>query len=117
LQNTFDTKEGDFLNARPQVYPGFPPLGEVNRLGKNGAVSYRHSFFANAGERAHRRFQPLRVSIHLRRIQPELSEPAKVPIWADDCVLGSTLNVDAPYCLSPHTQRAITTPQLVDNVT
>jgi len=21
LQNTFDTKEGDFLNARPQVYP------------------------------------------------------------------------------------------------
>src|SRR5713101_9972937 len=32
LQNTFDTKQGDFLNARPQVYPGFPPLGEVNRL-------------------------------------------------------------------------------------
>src|SRR5713101_6727234 len=29
LQNTFDTKQGDFLNARPAVYPGFPPLGEV----------------------------------------------------------------------------------------
>src|SRR5216683_512687 len=27
LQNTFDTKQGDFLNARPAVYPGFPPLG------------------------------------------------------------------------------------------
>jgi hypothetical protein len=32
-------------------------------------------------------------------------------------VLGSTLNVDLPYCLSPHTQRAITTPQIVDNLT
>ena len=29
LQNRFDTKEGDFINNRPQVYPGFPPLGET----------------------------------------------------------------------------------------
>src|SRR6266480_4890170 len=35
LQNTFNTKQGDFLNAQPAVYPGFPPLGEVNRRGKN----------------------------------------------------------------------------------
>jgi len=59
LQNTFDTKQGDFLNARPAVYPNFPPLGEVNRLGKNLAISYRHSFLADFGERTYRRFQPV----------------------------------------------------------
>src|SRR5260370_1453438 len=44
LQNHYDTTQGDFLNARPQVFPGFPPLGEVRRIGKNLAVSYRHVF-------------------------------------------------------------------------
>jgi len=44
LQNRFDTKEGDFINNRPQVYPGFSPLGEVTRTGRNLAVSYRHTF-------------------------------------------------------------------------
>src|SRR5215472_211567 len=47
LQNHYNTSEGDFLNARPQVFPGFPPLGEVRRLGKNVAVGYRHMFSPN----------------------------------------------------------------------
>src|SRR5207249_3789433 len=48
---------------------------------------------------------------------PDFPNPQKVPIWADDCVLGSFANVDPPYCLSPHTARAITTPQFIDNLT
>src|SRR5260370_39329069 len=43
LQNHFNTTEGDFLNARPQIFPGFPPLAEVPRIGNNVAVGYRHS--------------------------------------------------------------------------
>src|SRR6516225_3505076 len=44
LQGHYDTLQGDPLNARPQVFPGFPPLGEVFRATRNLAVSYRHVF-------------------------------------------------------------------------
>src|SRR6266849_3238166 len=117
LQNTFDTKQGDFLNARPAVYPGFPPLGEVNRLGKNLAISYRHNFSPTLVNELTAGFNRFAFQFTFGESNPNFPNPQKVPIWADDCVLGSTLNVDAPYCLSPHTQRAITTPQIVDNVT
>src|SRR5438067_1112542 len=117
LQNTFNTKQGDFLNARPQVYPGFPPLGEVNRLGKNLAMSYRHNFSPTLVNELTVGFNRFAFQFTFGESNPNFPNPQKVPIWADDCVLGSTLNVDGPYCLSPHPQRAITTPQLVDNVT
>src|SRR5712691_10218911 len=117
LQNTFDTKADDFLNARPLVYPGFPPLGEVNRLGKNGAFSYRHSFSPTLVNELTVGFNRFAFQFTFGESNPNFPNPQKVPIWADDCVLGSTLNVDGPYCLSPHTQRAITTPQIVDNLT
>ena len=117
LQNTFDTKQGDFLNSRPQVYPGFPPLGEVNRLGKNLAVSYRHNFSPNLVNEFTTGFNRFRFQFTFGESNPNFPNPQKVPIWADDCVLGSMVNVDPPYCLSPHTQRAITTPQFVDNLT
>ncbi len=117
LQNTFDTKQGDFLNARPQVYPGFPPLGEVNRLGKNLAISYRHNFSPTLVNELTVGFNRFKFQFTFGESNPNFPNPQKVPIWADDCVLGSMLNVDGPYCLSPHTQRAITTPQLVDNIT
>ncbi len=117
LQNTFDTKQGDFLNARPQVYPGFPPLGEVNRLGKNLAISYRHNFSPMLVNELTAGFNRFAFQFTFGESNPNFPDPQKVPIWADDCVLGSFLNVDAPYCLSPHTQRAITTPQIVDNLT
>src|SRR5713226_3842367 len=117
LQNTFDTKQGDFLNARPQVYPGFPPLGEVNRLGKNLAISYRHNFSPTLVNELTVGFNRFKFQFTFGESNPNFPDPQKVPIWADDCVLGSFLNVDAPYCLSPHTQRAITTPQIVDNLT
>jgi hypothetical protein len=117
LQNTFNTKEGDFLNARPAVYPGFPPLGEVNRLGKNLAISYRHNFSPTLVNELTVGFNRFAFQFTFGESNPNFPNPQKVPIWADDCVLGSTLNVDGPYCLSPHTQRAITTPQIVDNLT
>ena len=43
LQADNNTRQGDPLNARPQVFPGFPPLGEVFRATKNLAISYRQT--------------------------------------------------------------------------
>src|SRR6266581_3572556 len=117
LQNTFDTKQGDFLNARHQEYTGLQPLGEVNRLGKNLAIIYRHTFSPTLVNEFTTGFNRFAFRFTFGESNPNFPNPQKVPIWADDCVLGSTLNVDGPYCLSPHTQRAITTPQIVDNLT
>ena len=117
LQNTYNTKEGDFLNARPAVYPGFPPLGEVNRLGKNLAISYRHTFSPILVNEFTAGFNRFAFVFTFGESNPDFPNPQKVPIWADDCVLGSFANVDPPYCLSPHTARAITTPQFIDNLT
>jgi len=38
LFSDYDTFEGDFLNARPAVFPGFPPLGEVFRRSQSLAI-------------------------------------------------------------------------------
>ncbi len=117
LQNTFNTSQGDFLNARPQVFPGFPPLGEVNRLGKNLAISYRHTFSPSLVNELTAGFNRFAFLFTFGESNPAFPDPTKVPIWSDDCVLGSMLNVDPPNCLSPHTARAVTTPQIIDNVT
>jgi len=117
LQNTFNTTEGDFLNARPAVFPGFPPLGEVNRLGKNLAISYRHTFSPSLVNELTAGFNRFAFVFTFGESNAAFPDPTKVPIWADECVLGSFVNVDVPFCLSPHTARAVTTPQIVDNVT
>ncbi len=41
---------------------------------------------------------------------------AKLPPWSDQCVFGSFINISSPLCVSPHTQRAVTAPQLIDNL-
>src|SRR5205085_9937012 len=41
LFSDYNTLGGDPLNARPVVFPGFPPLGEVFRRTTNLAISYR----------------------------------------------------------------------------
>src|SRR5207245_11156811 len=43
LQADQNTRQGDPLNARPQLCPGFTPLGEVFRATKNLAISYRQT--------------------------------------------------------------------------
>src|SRR5438067_4850526 len=127
LQNTFDTKQGDFLNARPAVYPGFPPLGEVNRLGKNLAISYRHTFSPTLVNELTAGFNRFKFNFTFGESNPNFGDPSKNPPWADECIYGSfdstatispaTNGITMPYCASPHTQRAITAPQIVDNLT
>src|SRR6266581_4132593 len=116
LQNNFDTKQGDFLNGRPEVFPGFPPLGEVLRIGKNLAVSYRHVFSPNLVNEFATGFNRFAFTFTFGESNPNFGNPSKLPPWSDECVFGSFLNISSPYCVSPHTKRAITAPQFVDNL-
>ena len=116
LQNHYDTEEGDFLNARPEVFPGFPPLGEVFRTGKNLAVSYRHTFTQNFVNEFTAGFNRFAFDFTFGESNKNFGDPTKLPPWSDECVFGSFLNIDSPYCVSPHTARAVTAPQFIDNV-
>ena len=116
LQNHFDTTEGDFLNARPEVFPGFPPLGEVRRIGKNLAVGYRHVFSPNLVNEVTAGFNRFAFNFTFGESNPNFGNASKLPPWSDQCVFGSFINIASPLCVSPHTQRAVTAPQLIDNL-
>jgi len=117
LQNHFNTEQGDFINARPSVYPGFPPLGEVNRIGKNLAVSYRHTFSPNLVNEFTTGFNRFAFTFTFGESNKNFGDPAKLPPWSDTCLFSTSLNINFPNCISPHTARAVTTPQFIDNIT
>ena len=119
LQNRYDTKDGDFLNVRPQVFPGYPPLGEVTRIGRNLAVGYRRTITPNLVNELTGGFNRFAFAFTFGESNPNFGDPSKLPPWADECVYGSFSangNINAPYCVSPHTQRGVTTPQFIDNL-
>lgn len=116
LQNHFNTTEGDFLNSRSQVFPGFPPLGEVNRIGRNLAASYRHTFSPDLVNELTVGFNRFAFLFTFGESNSGFLDPTKNPPYADDCVLGSTSLMTSPYCDSSHTARAVTTPQFIDNI-
>src|SRR5262249_4715706 len=124
LQNRLNTKKVYYINNRPQVYPGFSPLGEVTRTGRNLAVSYRHTFGPSLVNELTAGFNRFAFSFTFGESNPNFGDSSKVPPWGDKCVyesfdstsLVNANNITAPYCVSPHTQRAITAPQLVDNL-
>src|SRR5262249_4370301 len=117
LQNHFNTEQGDFINARPSVYPGFAPLGEVNRNGKNLAISYRHTFSPTLVNEFTMGFNRFAFEFTFGESNKNFGDPSKVPPWSDTCLFSTSLNINFPNCISPHTQRAVTTPQFVDNIT
>src|SRR5437660_155325 len=116
LQNHFDTSEGDFLNARPQVFPGFAPLGEVRRIGKNLSVGYRHVFSPNLVNEFITGFNRFAFNFTFGESNPNFGDSSKLPPWTDQCVFGSFVNISSPNCVSPHTQRAVPAPQFIDNL-
>lgn len=117
LQGTFNTTQGDFLNARPELFPGFPPLGEVTRINKNLAIDYRHVFNPTLVNDMTLGFNRFAFGFTFGESNPGFGDPAKDPPYADGCIFGSTSLMSSPYCPSPHTARAVTTPQFIDNVT
>lgn len=113
LHNHYNTTEGDFTNSRSKVFPGFPPLGEVGRLGKNLAASYRHTFTPNLVNELTMGFN--RFVFNFTFGESNSAFPNIAP-YSDDCVYGSTTLMTPPNCVSAHTARAITTPQFIDNI-
>ncbi|MBI3670137.1 MAG: TonB-dependent receptor [Acidobacteria bacterium] len=123
-QRDYNTTQGDFLNARPSVFPGFPPLGEVFRIGKNAAISYRRVFSPNVVNEFTAGLSYFKFTFTFGESNPNLNDPTKDPPWAQDCISTSfalrdspfTPFIDSPFCNSPHTQRAVSTLQYIDNL-
>jgi hypothetical protein len=106
LHGHYDTLKGDPLNGRPQVFPGFPPLGEVYRTTRNLAVSYRHLFSPTVINEFTTGFSRFIFLFTQGEANPDY--PNNLPY--------SFANVSLPYINTPRTYRAVTTPQFVDNL-
>lgn len=101
----YNTMQGDPLNGRPMVYPGFPPLGEVFRRTQGLAASYRRvisSTMVNEFTMGFSRFVYL------------FTQGEANPTWPDVAPF-SFANLTYPYLNTPRTFRAVTTPQFIDN--
>lgn len=111
LQGHYNTLQGDPLNARPEVFPGFPPLGEVYRTTKNLAISYRHLFSPRVVNEFTAGFSRFIFLFTQGEANPSFPN---VPPYAFQNA-GSTY-IALPYINTPRTFRAVTTPQLLDNL-
>ncbi len=105
LHADYDTRQGDPLNGRPQVFPGFPALGEVERRSKNLAINHRWLIankYVNSFTMGFSRFRFLFTQGEANPDFPNIP--------------GYTF-ANASYALlnTPRTERAVTTPQFVDD--
>jgi hypothetical protein len=106
LQATYNTLGGDPLNARPVVFPGFPPQGEVFRDTKNFALGHRWTIsprLVNELTMGFGRFQFLFTQGEANPAFPNIS-----PFTFQ--------NVSNPFLNTPRTERAVTVPQVIDNL-
>jgi len=117
LQAEQNTRQGDPLNSRPQVFPGFPPLGEVFRATKNLAISYRQTISSrvvNEFTAGFARFVFLFTQGEANPAFPDVLPFTSSPGGGTSNAFNNT--VSFPYLNRPRTFRAVTTPQFVDNL-
>lgn len=113
----YDTTEGDLLNGRPMIFPGFPPMGEVIRRNENVAIRYRRVFSPALVNEAIAGLNRFRFRFTFGESNPNLGDPVKDPAYGQQCVIQSFRNINTPFCNSPHTARTVTAWQYVDNLT
>jgi hypothetical protein len=106
LQSDQDTLDGDPNNSRPQVFPGFPPLGEVFRDSKNLAISYRWVISPRVVNEFTTGFSRFVFLFTQGEANPAFPD---IPPY-------DFSNVDEPFLNRPRTFRAVTTPQFLDNL-
>jgi hypothetical protein len=106
LWGSYNTLEGDPLNSRPEVFPGFPPLGEVFRTTRNYAASYRRVISPRVVNE---------LTAGLSRFEFLFTQGEANPSWPN-VVPYTFANVSLPYINTPRTYRAATTPQVLDNL-
>ena len=106
LWSDYNTLKGDPLNGRPQVFPGFPPLGEVFRRTSNLALSYRRVISARVVNE---------LTVGYGRFGFLFTQGEANPAWPDVPPWSfNTINVS--YINTPRTARWVTTPQMLDNI-
>lgn len=101
-----NTKKGDPLNGRPQVFPGFTPLGEVFRASKNLSMGWRSQLTSNVNNEFIVGFARFFFLFTQGEANPDF--PNIVPFTFN--------NASLPYINTPRTARGVTTPQLLDNL-
>lgn len=106
LQGEYNTLGGDPLNGRPQVFPGFPPEGEVYRTTKGAAFSYRRLVSPAVVNELTVGFSRFLFLFTQGEANPDY--PNNLPY--------SFANASLPYINTPRTFRAVTTPQVNDNL-
>src|SRR2546425_4911446 len=116
LQADNNTRQGDPLNARPQVFPGFPPLGEVFRATKNLAISYRQTISSRIVNEFTAGFARFVFLFTQGEANPAF--PDVLPFTSSPGGTANAFNntVSLPYINTPRTFRAVTTPQVLDNL-
>ncbi|MBA3321056.1 MAG: carboxypeptidase regulatory-like domain-containing protein [Pyrinomonadaceae bacterium] len=106
LYSTYDTLEGDPLNGRPQVFPGFAPLGEVFRTSRNLAISYRRVLSPRVVNEFTMGFSRFVFLFTQGEANPDFPN---IPPF-------DFANVSEPFNNTPRTARFVTTPQFLDNL-
>ena len=102
-----NTRQGDPLNGRPQVFPGFAPLGEVFRATKNLALGWRSTLTPNLNNE---------FTIGFARFGFLFTQGEANPAFPNIPPYSFNL-ASVPFINTPRTARAVTTPQFMDNVT
>src|SRR2546423_9210414 len=106
LFSDYNTLKGDPLNGRPQVFPGYPPQGEVFRRTSNLALSYRRVFSPRVVNE---------LTVGYARFGFIFTQGEANPKWPDVPPFDFA-NLSEPYLNTPRTARWVTTPQLLDNL-
>lgn len=101
-----NTHGGDPNNSRPQVYPNYPPLGEVFRKSQSLAVSWRRMISARVVNE---------LTVGYSRFYALFTQGEANPAFPDIPPFDFT-NISEPYLNRPRSNRAVTTPQILDNV-
>lgn len=106
IHSDFDTLQGDLLNARPTVFPGFPPLGEVYRASKNTAVGHRWTVTDNVVNEFTVGLARFRFFFTWGESNPDFPN---IPPY-------DFFNISEPFINVPRTERTLNTYQIVDNL-
>ena len=106
LFSDYNTLKGDPLNARPQVFPGYPPQGEVFRRTSNLALSYRRVISPRVVNE---------LTVGYARFGFIFTQGEANPKWPDVPPFDFA-NLSEPYLNTPRTARWVTSPQLLDNL-
>ena len=113
LWSDYDTFEGDFLNARPAIFPGFPPLGEVFRRSQSLAVNYRRIISPKVVNEFTAGYSRFRFFFSLRESQADIEPPP----FGQECFGDDSFTlIDTPFCNTLHTKRQVTSTQFIDNL-